>query len=90
MYPEQSALKSLADLFVVEIAGDYGDDATQSVPVRVQHRCFGNIIQTVKRSLDLFELDAIAHVLDLIVLASLDIQLAVVRIQSHEIARSGT
>src|SRR5215510_1707992 len=81
-------LEIAANLFVIEVVrgGNNRDDTTQSAGVRMQYRCFGNIIKTVKRCLDLFELDAIAHVLDLVVLPSLDVELAIGRIQSHEIA----
>src|ERR1051326_3720937 len=83
-------LEIATDLFVIEILrrGDNCDEAAQSTGIRVQHCCFGNVIEAVKRGLDLFELDAIAHVLNLIVPAPFDVELAVFGIKSHEIARA--
>jgi len=74
----------VADLFVVEVTRNYCDYATQSVGVHMQYCRFRHIIQTVKRGLDLLELDAITHVLYLIVLSTFDVQLAIGGIQSDD------
>src|SRR5215813_10732885 len=59
-----------------DAARDYSDYSTKSIHAGMQHGCFRNIIQAIQRGLNLLKLDPVAHVFYLIVLAPLDVQVA--------------